>query len=655
MIGADVRQFGGPADEGVRWWFTQLDRGIKRRKKELRRWEVHEDFANGRHWAGLGVDGLNDGRSRTHVNGYGSGDQVTVNKIRSYINQHRASVAYKNPKAKFTPRTPAGYKAVQVPVLGANGTPEMDPQTGGVVTRSVIPAKARENLFNDIISQPLFGLSDFIDRCDMAGILAYGAGAVGYRPQFETALKQDDEQSFKINEDGSLDYSEYELSKVTGLPLKADGRMIRKGTLPVWEEWFIDWVSYKNIIADPDGENDFMQHRWVAVEQVRYLDDVKADKLFKNTKDLTATGDYDDDETRKRYDSWLEGEGDDEKAKTVRLFHVYDFVKNRYLVLADGHGKALRDEVTPKGITHSPLAFLRYQERPGEWYPHPKAADLVPINEWYNNSRRLELVGSKASLRKVITTKKKFDTANLSKLTNDVDMEVVFEQEASAYGQDPIHVFQPPPVNPSVYRASDSANNDFDEMAGSPEARGKATSDTATQSNNLQEGENARNTYERVKMRNFLIVLFKKLNDSIDANMTVERAIQIEDTEGQLFTALVDQDMIAGDFDIDIDIQEMAPSNNAQQAAMRVQLLQMSGSFPHQFSDPVRTRGWCELFNIYDENFINSIVQGAQMQIQAAMIEAQPPMPNAAAPSNEADAVSQSGAGQQVPAMQGAK
>ena len=644
MIGKDIKQFGGDADKGVRWWFTQLDRGIKRRRKEEDEWDRNEHFANGRQWTGVNKDLI-----------FGKGDQVTVNKIRSYINTHRASVAYKNPRAKFTPRNPAGYTPVQVPMVGPDGTPQLD-QMGQVVTRAVIPVKARENLFNDIISQPLFGLTAMIDRCDQAAILGYAAATVGYRPEFETAIETENDQMIPVGPDGQLDFSDYVMNPVSGMPMEDDnGKLIRKNSVPVWEEWFIDWVSYRNIIIDPDGENDFMQHRWVAIEQVRNLDDVKADPLFKNKKDLAATGDYTDDESGARYETWLEGEDEEDKAKALRLFHIYDFVKDRYLVLADGHGKALRDEVTPLGITHSPLAVLRYQEKLGEFYPHSKASDLVPINEWYNNSRRLELVGSKASLRKVIVSPNTFDTKNLEKLTSDVDMEVVVRQKNLAYAnQTSLEVFSPPSVNASVYQASASASMDFDELAGSPEARGKATSDTATQSNNLQAGENARNTYERVQMRNFLIELFKKLNDSLDANMTVERAVEIEDVDGQTFTALVDQDMIAGDFDIEIDVQEMAPTDSAQMSALKQQLWVTLGQTPFLASDEVLARGILEDVGIKDENFIQALVKAAQMQIAMLQAQAQPTSPEADAPQNEAQAVSQTGAGTQQRSMQGA-
>ncbi len=50
MIGKSISQFSGDSDKGVRWWFTQLDRGIRKRKKELTGWESNEDYANGKQW-----------------------------------------------------------------------------------------------------------------------------------------------------------------------------------------------------------------------------------------------------------------------------------------------------------------------------------------------------------------------------------------------------------------------------------------------------------------------------------------------------------------------------------------------------------------------------------------------------------------------------
>lgn len=650
MIGKNVKHFTGAADKDVKWWFAQLDRGINRRKKEEKLWDKNENFARLKQWH----------------DDYGVGDQVTVNKLGSFMRTHRASVCYRNPRVKMIPRQPAGYQSVVVPEIGSDGQPVVDPQTGMPVLREVTRAKARENLINDIISQPLFGLTEMISRVDKAGILAYAAASAGYRPKFETPPEKNADGKYEvmIGDDGMPDFisSGFVPDPVNPqMPLLVDDEPVLKAEVPVWEDWFIDWVSYRNIIIDPDGENDFMQHRWVAMEVVRRLDEVKNDPLFENTEDLEGGGEYDgDDRDELRFSEWMGEEIDQDKAKCVRLFHIWDFVNDEYLVLADGHKKFLRrtgdHEEAPGLASHSPLAFLRYDEIPGEFYPLPIASDLALINQWYNEARRLELIGMKNSIRKVFVPKGLLQPEDIEKLESDEDMQVVlFDNSQHLFGRPVAEVFTPPMVNGSIYQAAASASGDFDEIAGSPEMRGKASADTATQSNNLRAGESLRVEYERTLMRNFLIDIFKKLNDSIDANMTIPRAIQITGSDGQAFVGLVDRDMIAGDFDIDIDVQEMAPRDDMALGAQRIQLVQMAGSYPHQFSDITRARGWCEMFGIADENFIKSLVEGAQMQIQMAMIEAQPPVPNAAPPGDAAQAASQSGAGMQIPAMQGAK
>jgi hypothetical protein len=44
MIGRPVKQFTSASDDGIKWWFHQIDRSIKLRKEEEGRWEHNESF-----------------------------------------------------------------------------------------------------------------------------------------------------------------------------------------------------------------------------------------------------------------------------------------------------------------------------------------------------------------------------------------------------------------------------------------------------------------------------------------------------------------------------------------------------------------------------------------------------------------------------------
>lgn len=645
MIGRPVKQFSGAADDGVKWWMHQIDRGIKLRKEEETRWEHNESFEDLKQWGGE----------------FGTEDEVTVNKVGSWIRSRRAALSYKNPRAKVTPKTTDGWEPIPVPVMGPDGTPKIDEMTGQVEVRLVLKHKVRESLLNNISSNPMFGFRKTISRLIKAGSLGYGVLKVGYRPIFETAYRKDDlEQKVKITPDG-IDFSGYMTNPVTGQPiLDDDGNLIDRTKIPAHEDWFIDWTHYRHMIIDPDGGNDHYRHCWVAQEYVRPLVDVKEDPLFKNTKDLEATGDLNTEDMSRIAPTpeWFD-ESDKERSKQIRLFEIWDFRNDRLIVLADGYGKALRDVPIPVGAKYGPFVFYRPNEIIGaeeKFYPRPPVSDLAPINDEYNKARQQQLRAMKKSNRKILTKEGALDTVNLDKLTNGRDMEVVKVKVDGNYGiGDALVQLSSPPVNEALYRNIDQISQDFDEVGGMPgEDRGVASSNTATGVNRMAAGSGSRLAFDRDDLAECLREAFKKLDDSIEANMTIERAIQIVGEDGQAFTAIIDADMIAGDFDVDIDIEDMIPVDSAQQAALKVQVMQIAGQSPWLFSDEELAVGWGKEFGLKDINFLKALSRGAQQQMQMAMAPQQPMVPEAPPPGNEADAMAQTGAGMQAPNMQGA-
>ena len=335
-----LKELGDGATELVRLWNHELARGIQRREKEEPFWDFNESFENmEQYWD------VRDGK----VAGLrpGQGDETTINKVGAYIKDKRAALAFKNPRAKYIPRKAAGYTPVPVAVMGPDGTPQKDDQ-GQVVVKMVQPFKLREALINDIISHPDFGFARTITRVSKNSEIGYGAAIVRYVPEFETPLKKKSEETAVLGEDGLVDFSDFHTSEVDGLPLEDDdGELVRKDQIPVWEQWSIDSVSYRKLILDPDGEEDFKYHRWIAMEVIRPLDEVKKDPLLKNTRDLGENNDcyYEEDYNRDMSDRLLDTEQLKSKVKRVRLFYIFDMVNDRMIILSDGHPKELMDKV----------------------------------------------------------------------------------------------------------------------------------------------------------------------------------------------------------------------------------------------------------------------------------------------------------------------
>ena len=644
------------ADDDVRAWQYKINRGIKYRDEAADRWSVNEAFDDMKQWS-------DDGETFRS----GQYDEPTINKISSFIKTYRAAVCYKNPKAKMTPKTAAAWEPIQVPVMGPDGQPLANEQ-GQIKVRTFPRYQMRERLLNEIASSPMMNLADTITRVVKSGCLAYGAIMVGYAPTFGTSPEKDtDTDEIPISPEGVMDLSEFQTNPVSGMPiLDHNDKPIKRKTIPVWEEWFIDWVHYRKVVIDPDGGNDFMKHRWVAVEETRTLEEVQDDPMFKNTDELESTGTLlsENKDYHRRIDlDGMASLSDRSDLKTVRLFFIFDLVKDRMIVIADGHGKALYDEPMPLGITHSPLVFFRPNEIIAEeegFFPRAPVTELVPLVAEKNELRRMALLGAKRGVRKVMVAKGSLEDGEADKFMSDVDMEVVYYKQDIRSSPDKVAgVLSMPPISSDVWNTMRACDADFDEIAGQgAESRGRTTGDTATAVGKRSQYEVARYDFDRQQLARFLREVYKKLDDSIEANMTIPRAIQLVGDDGQAFMGLVDRDMIACDVDIDIDVQEMAPTDSEGEAARMIQFQQVIGQSPWMASDEAVLRTMCERLRIKDENFITGMAKLAQQQMQMmqqqAMAKAQPKVPNAPPPESEAQAISQTAGGTQVPNMQGA-
>ena len=642
-----VERAGSYGDDKVKDWHYQLDRGIRRREAEEDQWACNERAASPDLTSAV----------YTEVD-YGN---TSANKVGSFLRNHRASIAFNNPRVKLTPLTSDGYTPMQVPIIGENGQIQQDPQTGQVMTRPVLKHKVRESVINDMVAAPMFGMQATGGRLVSSGCIGYGVLKTGYRPDFETRYEPEAEQTVGLTDDGRLDLSKFARNKVDGSLIEGDDgkRLVERSEIPAWEDWFVDWVSYRRMIIDPDGENDDTRHAWVAEEIIKTLEDVQDDPLYKNTKDLVGgwEGEYENKSSKGKFFDFSDDYKDE--AERVRLFEVWDLREKRHLVLADGHGEFLLDEPLPDGIYNHPYAFFRPNEELGEFYNRPIVTDLAPVAAAYVESRRLELVAMKRSVRKVLVRKGKMSPAAKRQLMSSIDMEIVeVDVNIGTPFSEIAAMLAPPPLSSDIYRNSEMISRDFDEIAGTHEAqRGGSSSDTtATEVRFAASAGTSRQRFERAQLGETYRVMFKKLDDSIEANMTMNRAVQLEDSDGQAFVGAVDSDMITGDFDVSVDVDDLGPSDDQAEMAHFISLLQVIGQNPFPFTQEPVVRAICEKVNMKDERFIKAMVQAAQQQAQMLMMQATPPPPNpeAGPPESEAQAISQNAAGGQAPRMQGA-
>jgi hypothetical protein len=565
---AELQRLSESADPEIRLWFHELDRGIARRKQETPLWRKIDRFRDGQHWPGQ------------KPNEEPVGDRVTVNKIGAWVQSRLAAITFKTPGASVRPVRDEDAGPVEI----------IDPMTGevtrpfGDTPQHVIA----ENLLNFVIGQPTFGLYPTARRFAMHGLCQYGTLKTGYFPTFED-VPGEDEQVIPMAEDGIPDYSGYEMDPQTGMPLRdEDGRLVKTGAGPTSELFFCDCVSPYKMVIDPDGGPDFRQHAWVAMEIERTLADVKADRTLKNTKDLKATGargvvdSGDDDEDPKLslevFEDRVPDESIREHCETVRLFEIFDMRKRRIIVLAEGHAKYLRDEPTPPEIDLAPFSFFRPVERTDEFYPRPPAADLIPLNEEYNWHCTQQLTFARHMDRVVLRDPNRFGNEQVMKLKAVGDMRVI---DVPGLGQDgaPVQIVPMPSVGGEAFLRAAQCQRDIDEVGRQPgEARGMSTANTATQVNTLTSYSRSGEDDLRNMLGYALKQMLKQLLDSLQRNMRLPVAVAIEGRDGQMFRGLVTRDMIQGDFDVSVDVVEMAPRNTDVERQQLQAMLQTLGN-----------------------------------------------------------------------------
>lgn len=640
MLGQNLR---APAssDTRTKWWFSELERGIEKRNLRIEEWERNEKYA------------FRD------IEATQGEDNTQVNKLGSWIEARTAALAYRNPRAKLQPRNADGWEPVEVPIIDPQIGPVIDEMTGMPKTKFIPRFKVREHTLNYLLSLPNFRAAAE-GRLGIKAAQLHGIGCfkVGYTADFESTEETAppvpaDQVPF---EDPEYLKENYEYDGDTPM-IDKEGMLVPKGQIPVNESWFIDWHDTKKMIFDPDGENRFADHRWVAYEYVKTLDEVKADPYFQNTDDLSATGSSRDKmhETAGVVGSFSgeTGQAGDyrRRDKLVRLFEIWDKEHGRLIVLADGHGKPLRDDPFPDGIDGKtgPWSFYRPVERLGEWYGHEPASDLRILNDWYNKANKQSMNEMRKAAWKGIIDKRVVSHQDIERLTGPRNEMVALDFE-KVPGSNPTNVMQLlqfPSVAPEMFRYSQIIAQNFDEVAGQPgESRGVASADTATQVKQLSARETMREDFQRAIYAECWREILKKLDDSIQANMTMEQAITINDGDGYAFMTMVTPELIMCDCDVDIDVEEMAPRDKMADKANFVQAMTVASQAPWLVMTPQGAEAFFEMFGINDRRLSNSISQGAMLQMQLAAAGAQGKQdakPNNDPPRDEATAISQEG------------
>lgn len=589
-----VFSVGSGADEDMQEWAKKINRGIRKRDPFMWRAVRNEKFVDMKQWS---LDG--DMCESYDFDDYE--DRVTVNKVGSWLNSRLSGILPKMPRAVVRPTNRDGYTPVEILAV--------DPRTGEEEVRQVPRYRVMENTLNFILNQPSFGFDRTVRRFGRDGLLGYGAIRVGYDPRFRDA----NEDEFERDENGNVI-----VDPATGEPIR--------GELLDVDQWFAERVSYKRVVIDPDGDEEFRSHAWVAMEFIEELDSVKKDKRFSGTSKLSATA-----QDKKDYlqyhalpPDWEDYEAKESNEKTlVRYFEIIDLVNKKKIVLAEGHDRPLMEEELPEWVDHSDYVFFRPVEKTDEFYPKPPMTDMIPINQEYNIFRTMLMRGQRAGVqRKFFSRKDALNEYNKEQLESPKDLEVI------EVDGDPNGILFPAPIpqmGQDFFAYGSQIPRDFDEVAGQASAgRGASGADTATEAAIIEQGSNLREDDMRAQLADALREVFKKLLDSIQANMEMPMVIAIDGRDGMAYQAKINPELIKGDYDVTVDVEEMVPTNSLMERAQFTQFLAVLPAIPVQLrAKRVFVETVAGMFKVKNSMLIDDMVEAAQQEIQAAAQMAQ--------------------------------
>lgn len=585
----------------IAFWFDRLERAHKALDEDgtYKRWDKNERFEDALHYADRGEDEDD------------AGDQITINKVGSYTRKTIATICPKRPSA----------------VMRLRNNEDAGPlrsKDGEMPFGEIPKEQVAENLLNAVVQDIPFGFFATLRRSAKNGILTMGVAKCGFAPEFANEPDETD-QEFKVNTDGTIDYSAYEIDPTTGLPARdpETNRLILKNGGIVRELFFAENVSPYEMLFDPDGGPDFRTHSWVAMKSVRSLASIKADKNLKNTKDLQPTGismfDRREDTSKVRTAAEVDAAFDDDelrdRCKNVTLFEIWDFDAKKLIVLAEGHGKWLRKANIPTYIDHSPFVFFRPIERPDKFVPRPPATDLVPLNEEYDQARNQQMTARRHADRILLYDTGVFkDEDSLAKVRATGDLRTVGVAGLQAMPAPPMLVLSSPPLSMDAFNDGQQLARDFDEAGlQASEARGMASSRTATGVDAISTAMSIGDDDLRNLFAEFIRELYSKLWACIRANMRMPQAIAVTGRNGKPFTGTITKEMIDFDFIVDVDVTEMMPRNSNTERSQFVSLMQGAPELlPEVLADPAGCAAVLDMWVIRNVAVRDAFTKGAQ-------------------------------------------
>lgn len=531
----------------------------------------------------------------------------TANYIFSNIQTNEPTLLFYRPQVKVEPRPPYGD----------------DPQS-----TIALRAKLCEDTVQTFIDDPAIAFKKQTTLALRDANFRFGLVEVGYtadwidnphagKPVLKEGAKEDDPQGYLTDSAGEPVLQGEKIAEAEQLFVKRlDPRCFRVS------------LSNRNILT----END-----WVGYFEWHYVEDVKRNAKYKNTRELKASGEVKD------YPNPTSDEERDQHRGMVKLWKVWNLRDKTRCVLAEGHDKYLLEG---EKWTFLPFAVLKFYERSNSFYPIPPVFNWISPQDTINEVRESRRIHRKRFHRRYIVRKDAMDATELEKIELGGDGTIA--EHKGIPGEQPLMPVPDAPLGPDTDKDLIEAKDDFNQISGvGAEGRGAAEADTATQANIIDVRTRIRESASRVEVADWLGEICRLMLLTIREKMQLPFWIQMnagaitnaaQPADGQdpipaaaaemLRIAMTYQEITAADLgngqlDVKVDVNSLSPVSEEERGLQWTMFWDRVTANPQfalilSLSEPILRRT-LKYHGITSEGDIREIANSLQMMLTMQM------------------------------------
>lgn len=413
------------------------------------------------------------------------------------------------------------------------------------------------------------------------------------------------------------------INPTTGKPIRKGRNKFVLDTRDIGDYLKTPWIDWRDCCFDPEGSNSFYSHCWFGERYSWDYDEFMANPLFTNKDEIKDAAHYVEEDysgnwkdmrlyrasstfARKSAPSYLQRD-----KMRIWGYQIWDLKKREVLYMVDGNDKLVGNEPIPKWVDFSPYVWLKFNEVIGEWWAYPDVTPARPLAASYNISRSQVMNHRRRFNRKYAVKKGSMDQTEMEKFKNPDDGTVIEVKTGGA-----IEPIKDAPVDNALYQDMDRDILDMSEIMGSsPEARGVADSDTATQAAIIERHGTSRENDKRHTMARALGEVGRIALNALQANLKDPIPVRVLGPQGTHWQGVVGQADITGDFEATVDLTELEPHDKKTDRQDLLALTQILGPETVLLS-PTMLKRLLTSFRQYDPKVVQELHEiGVLMQV----------------------------------------